>query len=387
MHCIIPLRSFLSLALCAAPYTLFAGCASDAADGGTASDESSSDESSATTDQGTGATGAATTAADTASTADDSPATTDTTGDDPEDTSEDSTGAPADSSSTEPSAPSVVATVPADGAVGVFDDSALVVQFDVAMDKTATQLAYSSVDIPADAVTFAWNDAGDELTVTPGAALMYAVGGDPTTLQANTYGFTITTAAQSLDGVPLTEDVVVEFSTLRRLEQVLEREVELSGNIASDAGPLGTSFFGDRSTNAAVRFAVSFDLTALASNVVEVEQADLRVAWTQQGGNPWAGLGGGTVFQHVAYANLDEAFDAPATGDASGLFGGVGDVEVVRDVAPALTTALEEPATYQDLLQLRMRWLLDSDNDGANDSVTLATAVGELDLAVTYLAP
>ncbi len=280
--------------------------------------------------------------------------------------------------------PTVVETSPADGERGVPEDATITIQFSTAMDKAASQAAYQSASLPSGAVTFAWNDAGDVLTITPNDPLAYAVGGDPILLEPQTYDFTLTTAAQAEDGTTLAEDVLVSFSTLRRLEQVLERDVASSGNVDAD-GAVGSNFFGDRNTDEPVRWAVSFDLTQLAPDVAAVELALFRASWTMQSGNPWAGLGGGVVFQHVAFDALDDAFDAPVTGDAGGLFGGVGDVDVERDAAAPLTAALADPATYHDALRLRARWIFDTDDDGAYDSISLVP--DDLELAVTYLAP
>ena len=345
------------------------------------SSESSGDPATtASTTAGTTATSAGTTAGTTVGTsADDSADTSD---------EESSSGDEADASSDEETTagatvPSVVETAPSDGESGVLADAAFVVHFSEAMDQAATQAAYQSADVPAAAVTFAWNDAGDELTITPNAALAYAMGYvDVAPLE---HGFTITTAASSLAGVMMDHDVDVSFTTLRRIEQVVERSEALSGNVAADNGALGSLFFGDRNTNEHVCWAVTFDTTELAADVAALESAELRASWNGQSGNPWTGLGGGTVFQHVVYTGLDGACEVAAEGSASGLFGGIGDVDVMRDVAGPLDAVLADPDAYDSLLQLRIRWLLESDNDGAYDSVSLVPE--DLELHLTYLAP
>jgi hypothetical protein len=159
----------------------------------------------------------------------------------------------------------------------------------------------------------------------------------------------------------------------------------MSGNVGDVAGALGSNFVGDRNNNEPVRYGVTFGLDALAPEVIEVESATFRASWSSQSGNPWAALGGGTVFQHVVYDDLDAAFDAPATGDAQGLFGGVTDTDVTRDAAWALEAALGDLDAHDGRLQLRIRWLFGSDNDSAYDSVSLDPQ--NLELHVTYLAP
>jgi hypothetical protein len=301
------------------------------------------------------------------------------------DAGEDDSSTGDDATTGAPPAPTVVDTLPADGATGVRADQAIVVAFDTAMDQAATQAAYQSASIPAVLVTFSWNDAGDEMTVTPLGPLPYAEGDDPTTLAPFELGFTITTTATSLEGVALEDDISVSFSTLRRFDQVIERDAAMSGNVGDVAGAIGSNFVGDRNTNEPVRYAVTFGLDALAPEVLEIESTTFRASWSSQSGNPWGGLGGGTVFQHVVYDDLDDAFDAPVTGLAEGLFGTVVDTDVSRDAAWALETALADLGAHDDRLQRRLRWVLGTDNDGGYDSVTLDPA--NLELHVTYLAP
>lgn len=285
-----------------------------------------------------------------------------------------------------PAAPTVVETTPSDGASGVSADATLVVRFSEPMDEVSVQQAYQSVDIPAGAVTFDWNDMGDEVTITPNAPLEYAEGSDPASTDALAYAFTITNIAESEMGVPLEDDVVVSFTTLRRIEQTVQRDEDMSGNVADLGGLSGSGYIGDRSNNDVVRYAVTFDLGELAPGIVELESAQFSAAWTGQTGNPWAGLGGGTVWQHVAYDTLDDSvFDAPAFGSGAGLFVNVGETSVSRDASTHLQAALDDPATFEDRLQLRVRWFLDSDGDSAYDGVAL---IGDsLELDVAYLAP
>lgn len=357
--------------------SLSIGCGSDDAGGGDEAGDSSGDAS--TTDVPT--TDAPTTDAPTTDTPTTDAPTTDGSTTDASDTDA-SSGA--EESTGEPVAPTVLDTVPADGDHGVLQDATVTIHFSTAMDKAATQAAYQSASLPAGDVTFAWNDTSDTLTITPNAPLVYAQGDDPLQLDAQAYAYTITTAAKSEAGTAMADDLSVSFTTLRHLQQVLSREVAASGNVDA-AGAVGSSFFGDRSNDEPVRYAVSFDLTELAPDVANVVTADFRATWTMQSGNPWAGLGGGVVFQQVAYDSLDEAFDAPVTGLAGGLFGGVGDVDVARDASEQLGIALADPDTYHDELQLRLRWVLDTDNDGSYDSVSIVA--GDLELAVDYLAP
>jgi hypothetical protein len=101
----------------------------------------------------------------------------------------------------DPPAPTVVATVPIDGAAAVPVGTNVTVTFSRAMNAVSAQAAFSSV--PPIACAFAWNGAGTALTCNPVADLA------PGTLHT----ITIDGAATSAAGVALGADYVFEFTT------------------------------------------------------------------------------------------------------------------------------------------------------------------------------
>lgn len=356
---------------------------SDPASGSDASSSSDDGGSEAdTTDDPDPSTTASTTAPST--TGDDDPGTSTDVG---EDTVADDTGSSdAGESTGEPAAPTIVEISPADGATGVREDAVLVVQFSEAMDQAATQAAYQSATVPAAAVTFTWNDAGDTLTITPNEPMPYAMGIDPAAVVPLAYDFSITTTATSLAGEPIAQGVAVEFTTLRWILQIVERDPERTGNVAESAGPLGTAYFGDRSNNEPVRYAVSFDLGALAPEIAEVEVAEFQANWTDQSGDPWDELGGATVFEHVAFDTLDvDTFDTPAIGETMALFDGIDDDFAARDITEVFEAVRADAPSYQGRLQVRARWMADTNYDGGFD--TIAMVADDLELVVAYLSP
>src|SRR6185503_16145953 len=102
-------------------------------------------------------------------------------------------------------APAVAMVTPPDGAAGVRADAAIVIAFNERMDTASVEAAWTSADLPAAAVAFAWNAAGDTLTVTPSAPLVLATGTgeDPTTVAAHAYAFGLAATATDVSGMAL----------------------------------------------------------------------------------------------------------------------------------------------------------------------------------------
>ena len=101
----------------------------------------------------------------------------------------------------DPDRPAVLSVTPADGAAGVRANSNLVIVFDRAMDASSVEAAWESELLPADAVSFSWNPAGDTLTVNPDSALPIAEGEglDPDVIDPISVAYTIGTGAADAD--------------------------------------------------------------------------------------------------------------------------------------------------------------------------------------------
>lgn len=286
-------------------------------------------------------------------------------------------------------APTIVEVTPANDATGIFDDTTILVQFSEPMDAASTQAAYQSADIPAAMVTFAWNAARDELTIAPNVPLEYAEGSNPAETAPLEYSFTLTTAAESEQGLGLATPATFSFATLRRLSASFEDDPMLSGRVRDLGGATligGSYVVGDTNSNDVGRGFVSFDVSSLAAGPKIVESATFYARWSQTVGNPFIDLGA-VVYQHVAYDTFDAAlFDVPGIGSAQGIFATVAETEATEDVAAIVETVLGDDATYQSRVQFRMRWVFsESDNDGQSDGIVLIASDSALTL--TYLAP
>lgn len=330
----------------------------------------------------TGGTGGMTTDS-TASTS--SPSTTTSTTAATSDTG-DSTGDP-DTGTTGGMELQILEVSPADGEAGVTDDAVIVVTFSEPMNKAATQAAYQSADIPAAMATFSWNDAGDELTITPNELLEYAEGDDPDTLEALSYAWTITSAAESADGDVLAEDQSFSFTTLRRFLQNIAYDQSLTGKITDLNDKAKTPYLGDYDDNDTARYFVTFDLGSLAPDVADVEMAELNAARLEAPiGTPFTQLGGVDYAPVVFDALEGETFDIDTVGGADWLFPTSDDVDVGVDATDHLEAALADPGMYGNRLQYRFAWF-PNETDGNDDLDGITLSTSDIDVWVLYLAP
>lgn len=101
----------------------------------------------------------------------------------------------------EPNAPEVINTTPSDGASNVTTGVSVRISFSTEMDPASTEAAVS-ID-PAVGCDFSWNAALTTLSCAP------QPGWDTST----TYEVTVSTGAQSAEGIALEEEFVLTFTT------------------------------------------------------------------------------------------------------------------------------------------------------------------------------
>jgi hypothetical protein len=277
---------------------------------------------------------------------------------------------------------------PAMGAKGVRLNEVIAVAFSRPMDNSKVEAAYASDTLPKDMVQFNWNDAGDTLTIAvKKGAMSYAQGDE--LVPALTYGMRIGKEATDRNGVALGADVVLSFSTLRRITHVAPRVSALTGSVNS-AGAVDTNVFlvGDNSVNSRYKGLLTFSLDNIPKDVVEVEKA--TVSGKQSGllGTPDTDLGALQV-QHVLYSALDlAAFGEQPIDGAPVTYGlGINGNPPTRwsTVTKMFADDLANRGARKDRTQYRFEYAKASDNDGAADGFNLGVA--DLKLEIVYLAP
>ena len=168
-------------------------------------------------------------------------------------------------------APAVITVSPLSGAQGVLRQEVIVVEFSEAMDQAATEQAYVSEALPADAVTFSWDADGKQLTITPNEELEYGIGLDAESAVAKEYSYTISTDARDLAGNPLVQDEGVSFRTGRLILQETPLVQQFSGSINKATKVVTPNFgAGDDVNDVAYRGFVSFELPVVPEDRLEL---------------------------------------------------------------------------------------------------------------------
>lgn len=282
--------------------------------------------------------------------------------------------------------PVLVQSTPADGESGVWADTEIRLRFSEPMDKASVQTAYQSADLPDFFVTMSWNDAGDELILTPGGLLEYENGASPDEVVARAYAVTITTAATDVAGNELEADTTVSFTTLKAIGAELPLFGERSGAVRQDGEYYpGFVMAGDAGVPANARWKgfMSFELDTLPADMTAMLQAEVLCSQIDVIGAPYDELGGLELHDVVFTTPNLNAFDLVSNGVVT-VSDEVALGEDTFDVSEAVQADLDadEPMT-----QFRFEFPVVSDFDDAYDYAMFAVSEPAPVLRVIYLIP
>lgn len=283
--------------------------------------------------------------------------------------------------------PSLRATSPTDGAVGVTSNTEIVLRFSESMDPSTTRAALRSSDGPVPA-TEAWHDAARELRLSPAQPLAYAASDAP----ALTYVVDIADGARDAAGNALPAQAF-SFQTLRTVTQTLlpVASSELTGSIRGDGGATSESCAGvicvgddifstGPESSAQYRGFLSFDLTELPAELVEIVSARIRLEVTSVQGDPFGVLGELRLERAAFDAVGPAAFEA--TPQAT--FAALTDPELGA-TGEHILWAVKADLEGDVLHQYRLNFDRGSNRDGASDLALFAPE--EQRLEITYLLP
>ena len=262
-------------------------------------------------------------------------------------------------------APSVTAATPADGAVGVSKNDAVVLTFSEPMDTAATEAAFELLapDGTPLPVSFSWEDEDRRLVATPAAPLAYSPNASYLT-----YRYRLAATAKDPAGNPLAAAFEAGFSTMRLLGFQIESEAARDGAVTSDgvvdaAG--ASAFLGDTDAASASRVFFSFPLDGLPAETESIFNATLTLYTQSTTGNP------GSLhyrMDHLAYGELDAGDYAAAESEN-------------QPISPSLTGSwnlgmrswvTDDWSAGRPRFQIRLR--PDNNGDANSDGYVLHTA-------------
>ncbi len=203
--------------------------------------------------------------------------------------------------------PSIVSIAPGNGAIGVSKDVKIKLKFSETMNRTSTELAYQSADMPS--VQFNWSENDTLLEIDPAGDLNYSPSGKE-------YSFNLGAAATDLAGNALSP-IASTFKTFKELSATLKSDAARDGWVRSDsefdsAGNLlriGDSALVD---NAQYKSYLSFDLSGLEATGLTTSDlmtsAKLRLfQGNVPDGLPYTNLALGAkklIATHVSYGSV-----------------------------------------------------------------------------------
>lgn len=207
-------------------------------------------------------------------------------------------------------APTVSSTTPATGQQGVLRRPGIQVSFSEAMDKASAQAAFQ-ISSPSgfNSGVFSWNAAGTVMTFTSDSTFAYG----------QNVSWRVTTAAKDLAGNAMTADVTRTFRVRRQSTLKLFSVAGLDGSVSNTGNVLTAPAFivpdgivGDLSDNTYRRGFLSFDLSSLPSDLIQITTASLSVNQANVSGNPYTDLGK-LMAESVNYSSSLTAADFETT--------------------------------------------------------------------------
>lgn len=192
--------------------------------------------------------------------------------------------------------PTILSFDPPDGAMGVLNDTNLVITFSEPMDTTSVEAAYWAEDqgLQANQVKFFWNADQSVLTIDPQINLVYNTGSNPNEVIPKLYKYGFSDLGQSQSATSLAS-IDASLYTARLIKATILSTPALDGSASSDGFSENTTPFlsvGDNATNLGIRGYLSFDLSSIPQSVSSagIYSATLIATKTNEVGKPYVNL-------------------------------------------------------------------------------------------------
>ncbi len=276
--------------------------------------------------------------------------------------------------------PTVVTVFPQDGYHGFKRGQAITIGFSEPMDAAATEGAFLLLD-PAGApvaVSFSWEDEGRRLVATPADPVAYS-----TDASYTNYRLLLSTGAKDKTGNPLAQGLDVTFSTMRTLSLVRDSVPALDGAVASagfvyndpnDPSVYTTASTGDTVANKGLRSFFAFDLNSLGITAADVAYAQLTFYNTALIGSPFGPSNlGNLIPERVTYLDDGQLDAGDYVASAEGALDPVSSWPGGETLTLVVGGWLQDALNAGRYLEVRLRFEVESDGDGAEDTVKPAT--------------
>ena len=266
-------------------------------------------------------------------------------------------------------APSILSVSPANQEAAVAPDAVIVIEFSEAMDQASVEAAWISAELGSD-VAFAWDGAGEVLTITPDELpVAEADGLDPSAVDPAIVSFGIGAAAIDLAGTPLEGALESSFSTVRRLRATVGHENLLTDSrTSSNSAPAGAGvmYAGDTNADLQVKAVMTFALPELPAGAA-LESAALEIEHTGVSGTPYDDFGPlGAV--HVTFAALADAYAAAPLASLGEVSTDGADGARSLDVTARVADDLANREVRGGRSQYRFEFATGTDDSGTYDS-------------------
>jgi len=281
-------------------------------------------------------------------------------------------------------APTVLSTVPADGARGVFVNDAIEIHFGQQMDPATVEIKSGDGQFPE----LEWNDGLDVLTIE--AELDYADGWGthPELFEARVYSFTLNAGAADLDGEVVGEPVTWTFQTAIRMEVDVLPDLSLTRTIMGNGGihnEGGDLYIGDSAivVDESLRALLTFDISSLPEGSIG-HDATLVAEQVHIIGLPYVYLG--TIYaEQVQFDEIGlDTWDTPPS-SAPYVVSGSPDLDLkAGDVTDIFSDSLSRRDEVGDRVQLMLGFAEDAVVNGQGDNAKFELDTVALELH--YLA-
>jgi hypothetical protein len=300
--------------------------------------------------------------------------------------------------------PTVSSTSPTSGEQGAARRPGIVVTFSEPMDKASAQAAFS-ITSPGgfNSGVFSWNSEGTVMTYLSDATFNYG----------QNVNWRVSTAAKDLAGNAMTADVTRTFRVRRQQTVKLFSVASLDGNISNtgtvQTGGIFDGTVGDMNNNTYRRGFLSFDLSTLPSDLIQINGATLNVRQAIVAGDPYGKMGN-LLAESVAYSGslVASNFETPVLKTNQCIFAFPGITCGLFDESRVLSTNANlefksvtatlkvrddwsNRATRANRSQYRLRFAQNVSADGVADFVIFGTGDASADfqsfLEITYEYP